>query len=383
MAADPNRIVQEAIDIAINERGEVGVQVAAYLDSKLVVDAWGGLADQTTGRKVDGDTLFQTFSNLKAVTATALHVQAERGLVDYYTPIAHYWPEFGAHGKDKGTVYDALTHRIGVPLMPVGVTPELMCDWDWMVGQIADMHPLFEPGTRSGYMPYTFGWVIGEVVRRTDPKHRPFGAFIQEEICQPLSIDSLWAGIPDEVEPRIATLINGPVWDPRTPPAPDSLVERAMPPQVATTQEIFGRHDVLRACIPGAQGIMNARSEARFFAMLANGGDLDGVRILSEERVRTFNIPRPPSAYDPVHGVPHSGTIGGLHLVGSPGMGAAGKNPHTFGHNGAGGAIGWSDPDVRLGAAITHNRMIPHGPPQESPLTPLGDAIRKALGIPG
>ena len=381
MAGDPNKIVQQAVDVAINERGEVGMQVAAYQDSKLVIDVWGGIADPDTGKKVDGDTVFQTFSNIKAVTATALHIQAEKGLVDYYTPIAHYWPEFGKHGKEKGTVYDALTHRIGVPLMPFGVTPELMCDWDWMVGEIADMHPLFEPGTGSGYMAYTFGWVVGEVVRRTDPKGRPFGAFVQEEICKPLGIDSLWIGIPDEVEPRVAKLINGPVFVGKVPP--DSLMNRAMPAEVGVTQEIFGRHDVLRACIPGAQGIMNARSEARFFAMLANRGELDGVRLLSEDRVSTFHIPRPPASYDPVHGVPHNGSIGGFHRAGSPGMGPAGYNPHMFGHNGAGGAVAWADPDARLAVAITHNRMIPHGPPDESPLTPVGQAVRDALGVAG
>jgi CubicO group peptidase (beta-lactamase class C family) len=383
MSADPNRVVQEAINTAISERGEIGIQVAAYMGNELVLDAWGGMANETTGQKVNGDTVFPVFSIIKAVTAVALHVQAERGLVDYYTPVARYWPEFGAHGKDKGTVYDALTHRIGVPLMPLGVTPELMCNWDWMVQRIADMRPLFEPGTRSGYMAYTFGWVIGEVVRRTDPQGRPFGKFIQEEICQPLNIDSLWAGIPDEVEHRVAKLTNMPSMPPGAPGMPpDSLRPRAVPPEVDTTQEVFGRADVRRACIPGSQGIMNARSGARFFAMLANGGELDGVRLLSEERVRTFNIPRPPSDYDPVHGVPHKGTIGGFHLPGSPGMGPAGRNPRTFGHNAAGGAVGWADPDVHLAVAITHNRMVPHGPPEESPLTPIGQAVRAGLGLP-
>ena len=384
MATDPNRFVQEAVDLAISERGEIGVQVAAYLDGVLVVDVWGGLADETTGRKVDADTVFPVFSVIKAVTAVALHIQAERGLVDYYEPVARYWPEFGAHGKDKGTLYDALTHRIGVPLMPVGVRPELMCDWDWMVGRLADMRPLFEPGTRSGYMAYTFGWVIGEVVRRTDPKGRPFGTFIQEEVCQPLGIDSLWAGIPDEVGPRVDKLTNMAPIPPGAPGiAPDSLMPRAVPAEVATTQEVFGRVDVRRACIPGAQGIANARSEARFFAMLASGGELDGVRLLSEERVRTFNIPRPPSDYDPVHGVPHKGTIGGFHLSGSPGMGPVGHNPRVFGHNAAGGSVGWADPEARLAVAITHNRMVRHGPPEESPLTPIGEAVRQALGVPG
>ena len=162
-------------------------------------------------------------------------------------------------------MFDALTHRIGVPLMPVGVTPELMCDWDWMVGQLAEMRPLFEPGTRSGYMAYTFGWVVGEVVRRTDPKGRPFGQFIQDEICQPLGITGLWAGIPLEVEPRVAKLTNLPPIPPGAPGVPpDSLRPRATPPEVATTQEVFGRSDVRQSCIPGAQGIMNARSQARF-----------------------------------------------------------------------------------------------------------------------
>ena len=383
MTERASSIVQEAIDVAIGERGEIGVQVAAYLDSELVIDQWGGLADETNGREVDCDTLFQVFSNVKAVTATALHIQAERGLVDYYQPVARYWPEFGKHGKDRGTVFDALTHRIGVPLMPLGVTPELMCDWDWMVGQLADMHPLFEPGTRSGYMAYTFGWVVGEVVRRTDPLHRSVGQFIQDEICQPLGIDALWAGIPAEMEPRVAKLTNIPPLTPGAPGMPpDSLRPRATPPEVATTQEVFGRPDVRAACIPGAQGIMNARSQARFYAMLANGGELDGVRLLSEHRVRTFHVPRPPSDYDPVSGTPHNGTIGGFHFAGSPGMGAMGSNPLAFGHNGAGGSLGWADPTHRLAVAIQHNRMVAHGPPEESPLTPIGTAVRKALGIP-
>jgi CubicO group peptidase (beta-lactamase class C family) len=391
MAVDPNTIVQEAVDSTINDRGEIGLQVTAYVDGKRVVDVWGGLADETTGQRVDGDTLFPVFSVTKAVTAVALHLQAERGLVDYAMPIAYYWPEFGAHGKDKATVYDALTHRLGVPIMPMGVTPELMCDWDWMVQRIADMRPLFEPGTKSAYMSYTWGWVIGEVVRRTDPKRRPFGTFVQEEICQPLGIDSLWIGIPDEVEPRMAKLTNMPPIPPGAPGmAPGILSPLAIPFQVGTTQEVFGRPDVRRACLPGAGGIMNARSAARFFAMLAQGGELDGVRLLAEERVRLFSVPRPPCEYDYVQGVPHNGSIGGFHLVAPIGqapppiaMVPAGRNPHVFGHPGAGGSIGWADPDARLAVAMTHNRMFRASSPQENPLVPIGQAVRKALGVSG
>ena len=382
MAADPNSVVQAAVDVAIGERGEIGLQVAAYLGGELVVDVWGGLADETTGREVDADTIFPVFSVIKAVTAVGLHIQAERGLVDYYDPIAHYWPEFGAHGKDRGTVYDALTHRIGLPLMPVGVTPELMCDWDWMVGQIADMRPMFEPGTKSAYLAYTFGWIVGEVVRRTDPMGRPFETFIEEEVCRPLGIDNLYTVVPDEVQPRVAKLTNMPPLPPGAPGiAPDSIRLLVIPPQVGTTQEIFGRPDVRRACIPGAGGYMNARSEARFFAMLANGGQLNGIRLMSEDRVRLFNVRRPPADYDAYYGVPHLGSIGGFHLAGSHGMGPAGTNPHTFGHTGAGGSVGWADPDTHLAVAITHNRMFPTFRPEENPLTPFGDAVRRGLGI--
>ena len=131
--ANLNEIFAQAVDSSIRKHGEVGLHVAIYQDGELVVDTWGGIADPTTGRKVDGDTLFPVFSVTKAVTATALHIQAERGLVEYNKPIAYYWPEFAAHGKDKATVTDALSHRSGIPQMPEGVTPELMADYHWMV----------------------------------------------------------------------------------------------------------------------------------------------------------------------------------------------------------------------------------------------------------
>ena len=121
---DANSIVQAEIDAQVASGPEIGLQVAAYVDGVQVVDCWAGLADETTGRKVDGDTLFTVFSATKGVAATALHIQAQRGFINYDHPISEYWPEFAAHGKDKTTVRDALTHRCGVPQMPEGCTPE-------------------------------------------------------------------------------------------------------------------------------------------------------------------------------------------------------------------------------------------------------------------
>src|SRR3984893_10201619 len=168
-------IVQQALDYATREGGEIGVHVAAYLDGKLVVDGWSGVADPTTGRLVDGGSLFNVYSVTKTVAATALHILADRGHIEYGMPVAHYWPEYAAHGKERTTVRDVLTHRACVPQMPDGVTPERMCDWQWMTDAIAGLTPLAEPGTKTLYLSMTFGWIVGELVRRADPKGRSLG----------------------------------------------------------------------------------------------------------------------------------------------------------------------------------------------------------------
>lgn len=377
-------MIQHAIDQAIADHGEIGVQVAVYLDGRLVIDAWGGLADETTGRRVDGDTLFTVFSATKGVAATALHMQAERGLVDYDKPVARYWPEFGVKGKDRTTVRDALLHRIGVPQMPDGTTPELMCDWEHMTWAVAELEPLWQPGTRSGYHAYTFGWIVGEIVRRTDPSHRPFGRWVQEEICAPLGIDSLFLGIPDAVEPRVAKLTNTPPPPPDAPRLPpDALLFRAIPPHLGTNQETFGRPDVRRSCHPGAGGIMNARSLARHYAMLSRGGELDGVQLLSEDRVHQIYQLYTDEQDAVIASAYRRGLgywLGGEPLSGS--TGPMGSNPHTFGHPGAGGSIGWADPDARLAVAIIHNRMRAAATPDANPLTAIARAVRSALGVP-
>ncbi|HKD69564.1 MAG TPA: serine hydrolase domain-containing protein [Candidatus Binataceae bacterium] len=367
-------IFAQAVDSSIREHGEVGLHLAIYQDDELVVDEWGGVADPLTGRKVESDTLFPVFSVTKAVTATALHIQAERGLVEYDTPIAHYWPEFAAHGKDKTTVRDALSHRTGIPQMPEGVTPAQMANYEWMVEQLAQMKPWFEPGTTNAYHCYSFGWIVAEIVRRTDPKRRPFGAFVQEEVCAPLGIHDIHIGIPDGAEPRVARLI-----DPSdTQMPPDAPFFKCIPPPVGCFEAVFGRPDVRRACIPGAGGIMNAREVARLFAMLANEGELDGVRMLSAERVCSFSKPRPNTELpDAILGFPVRVGTAGYWLGGPTAPSVVGSNPRTLHHPGAGGSIGWANPHTRLAGAICHNRMF--NAPQD-PFGPIAEAIRRTFG---
>lgn len=181
--ANANRLVQEYLLEMVETTDEVGLQVACYLKGELVVDAWAGLADEASGRAVDGETLFTVFSCTKGVTSTAVHLLAERGKLAYDASIGTYWPEFACNGKEGITVRDVMTHRAGLPHMPDGVTPELICDWDYMCGALAASSPIWEPGTKTGYHAYTFGWLLGEVVHRTDG--RSFSRFVTEEICEP------------------------------------------------------------------------------------------------------------------------------------------------------------------------------------------------------
>jgi CubicO group peptidase (beta-lactamase class C family) len=364
---DPQHVFQRAVDAAISE-GEVGLAFAVYKDGKLVADVLGGIADTTTGRKVDKNTLFNVFSVTKAITATALHIQAERGLVSYDAPIAKYWPEFAAHGKGKATVRDGLMHRTGIPAMPAGVTPEQMADYDWMVKAIGDLKPVFEPGTTNAYHSYTWGWIISEVVRRTDPKKREFRQFVMDEISTPLGIKDLWLGLPAAAEPRVARMENDQisVFDQTT------LRGKSKPTQVAGTQAVWGRSAVRRACIPGAGGIFNAPSCARFWAMIANGGQLDGVRLVSAERLQACLAPRPDTdKVDIGRGIVTRVGVGGYWLTAD---GVVGRG-RILCHPGLGASLGWADLDNRLAVAICHNR---HGLAYAKP---LAGAMSTAFGI--
>jgi CubicO group peptidase (beta-lactamase class C family) len=377
--ARANRIVQAAIDDAIAQGKEIGVQVAAYHQGRLVVDTWGGLADETTGRRVDGQTLFHVYSVTKAVAATAIHILAERGRIDYDAPVARYWPEYADNGKGGTTVRHVLTHRACVPQMPEGVTPERMCDWDWMTTEIARLKPLAEPGSKTLYLSMTFGWILGELVRRADAKRRSLGRFVQDEIAAPLGIEDLWIGLPDQRASRVAKLTDAmtPIPAEYLPP----LFLASMPPQVALIPPVFQRPDVMRAEIAGVGGIFTARSEARFWAMLANGGELDGTRLLSKERVASLSMPRDRSEEpDPVmFGIPLPISSGGFWLGGDNPPVASARNPRALCHPGQGGSIGWADPDANLAVAICHNRMFNASNVQTDPILPIAQAVRSAL----
>lgn len=370
-----NQLTHPLIEAALEEAlatTEVGIQVAAYVDGELLVDAFGGIADPGTGRPVDSGTLFFPFSVTKAVTATALHIQAERGHIDYDAPIATYWPEFAAHGKDAITVRNVLTHQSGVPWMPDGVTPELQADWDWMIRGFERMTPEYEIGTNC-YHALGWGWIIAEIINRTDPARRRFPQFVKEELLDPIGAADMFFGLPEAEDHRLAKLVGGEI--PQHTPYP--MFFRGMPHAVHPSAPVFNREITRRTVHPGAGVVTNARSMAAHFGLLANKGEFNGVRLLSRERVESFLTPRGNAdEIDLYLGTRIPVSAYGYYLSDdTPGMIPI-ITPHRpiLWMPGAGSSVGWAELDTGLSVAITHNHMQMGPPPS---FVTIANAVRE------
>src|ERR1700736_5452635 len=219
MTTDVQRRVQEAIDRLVESGSERGLQVAVYHHGEPVVNAVAGMADPSTQRAVTPDTPFYCFSVVKGAAATVAHMLAERGLFGYDTPVVEIWPEFGARGKQAVTVRQVLNHSAGVPGIPPQTTLEDLCDWDKMCAAIADEQLWGEPATKAGYHAYTFGYIVGEIVRRTTGK--PISQILREEISGPLGVaDEIYFGMTPSEHHRLAKLEDAPTTGtmPEMPP---------------------------------------------------------------------------------------------------------------------------------------------------------------------
>jgi CubicO group peptidase (beta-lactamase class C family) len=350
MMADVQKQVQETIDQLVESGGERGVQVAVYLNGEQVVDASAGVADPATGRVVTPGTPFYNFSIGKGAASTVAHILAERGLFGYDTPIVELWPEFGAHGKDAVTVRHVLTHSAGVPGVPPDTTPEDLCDWDKMCAAIADARLWWEPGTKVGYHAVTFGYIVGEIVRRATGT--PISQVLLQDIAAPLGVaDELYFGMPESEHHRLARLedAEGTAEMMSAMPA-DHPMLKAGPAALFPTAQFGNRTDILAADIP-AGGKTSARAIARMYAALL--GEVDGVRLISPDRLRQATAVAA-SGVDEIFGNPSRWGLG--YSIGL--LGSAGQDTLTaFGMGGAGGSFAYGDTATGVAFGLTKNRL--------------------------
>ena len=353
-----------------------GGAVCVYHRGACVVDLWGGVRD-AAGQPWVRDTMAPSFSTTKGIASTLLHIMVDRGLLDYDDRVAAYWPEFAQAGKSEITVRHVLAHQSGLYHIRRMIDhAERMCDWEYMIHAIERTPPIHAPGTRTGYHGLTYGFLIGEILRRVTG--RPFSQLVQEELVRPLGLDGMYVGAPDEALARAAKLI----WSRRALPGAELLgpesgivgnvaagsatalrwalrrvgvdldlisILDALAPRGISAFD-FGADRTLRAAIPAANGLFTARALARMYAALAAGGEIDGVRLLSRRTLARATQVQGPTRRRVVLPFDMRWRLG-YHAVAT----TRGVPRHAFGHFGFGGSGGWADPRRQLAVALIVN----------------------------
>jgi CubicO group peptidase (beta-lactamase class C family) len=370
-------------------RGELGASVAVTVDGETVVDLWGGHADPERTRTWEKDTLCVAMSSTKGATALAAHLLAAAGDLDVDAPVAAYWPEFAAAGKDRVLVRHLLNHQAGLPALRDPVPVGGFYDWDDVVGRLAAEAPFWEPGTRHGYHALTFGFLVGEVVRRVTG--RSLGRFVADEIASPLGLD-LHIGLPEGEADRVARLVPPPDPQPGDP-LPRFLVQAMTEPDSVPGLVMLnnggylvpGEWDspaALAAELPASGGVMNARALAAMYRAIVHDSRV-GRFALDAEDIARMGAVQSAGSEDAVLASPGRWTLGFLKGGATP----AGVEPPTvislseeaFGHTGNGGSIGFADPGSDMSFGYVMNQMsaaMGLGPTGQS----LVDATYRALG---
>jgi len=347
--------VRDAFARAFEVEGDVGASFAATVDGEFVVDIWGGFADVARTRPWKKDTIVNVWSTTKVMTALCALMLVDRGQLDLDAPVSQYWPEFAQAGKEKILVRHILSHTSGLAGFEETVTVEDLYNWDYMVGLLAAQKPWWEPGTKSGYHSITFGYLVGEVVRRITG--RTLGTFFREEVAVPLGAD-FHIGLGTEHDTHVAELI----WPPTPQPGEPGYVNPEDVPEIArkvanvnpTFQATDTNQRAWRAAeIPSVNGHGNAHSVAQVAAIIACGGELDGVRFLSMPTIEKA-IEEQCYMTDLVLQVPIRWGLGfGLNAVETPIV----PNPRAFFWYGAGGSVVVVDLDARVSFSYVMNRM--------------------------
>ncbi|MDH3306758.1 MAG: beta-lactamase family protein [Acidimicrobiia bacterium] len=356
-------------------RGDTGAGCAIYVDGKLVVDVWGGVADSRTGRPWDHDTSAVIFSCSKGILAICVYLLAQEGRIDMDAPVADYWPGFAQHGKEGITVRQAMSHRAGLPCLEADLTLEQVLGWEAVVAEIEKQSPLYPHGAGHVYHAMTFGWVVGELIRRITGMMP--GRFFRTAVGDALGLRT-WIGLPAAEQASVAWM------DPPLPDedsdlaretarlvANDPMIERSLTMGGAFAFPArdglvtFNAPEIQAAEIPGANGISSAPSLARLYAGCVS--TLSSPPLLTPESIE--DALRVQSRGTQLNGVPDDGARWGTGFQISspptqPMLGAA-----SFGHAGAGGQLAFADAEHRVGFAYLSNQMGGYGDARARELT--------------
>jgi CubicO group peptidase (beta-lactamase class C family) len=352
--------VKDAFAENFGRHGEVGASLALVADGKLVVDLWGGYADPGRTRPWERDTIVNVYSTTKGITTICAHRLVDEGKLDVDAPVAKYWPEFAQAGKEKIPVRFLLSHRAGLPafreFLPAGSAGK----WEFLTEKLAATEPWWEPGTQHGYHAVTFGYLVGEVIRRITGMS--VGTYFRKELAEPLGLD-FHIGLAEEHDPRVAHIIPAPVTmpDPSTPMGaaflnPNSMNFRAFMMSPEALQPGFVNTREWRAAeIPAANGHGDARSLARLYGALATDGKLDGQRVLSKEAIAAATTEQ---AYGPdaIIMLPMRYGLGFMLDYPESEMRLS-PTGSIFGHAGMGGSFAYADPKAGIGMGYAMNAM--------------------------
>jgi len=350
--SDRFRAVRETFEAAFASGAEIGAAVCVVQDDETVVDLWGGFTEPAGKDPWQRDTLANVFSTTKGMTALCAHRLVDEGRLDLDEPVATYWPEFAQQGKAEITVRQLISHQAGLPAVRKTLPHGALFDWDQMTDELAAERPWWEPGTKHGYHAVTFGWLVGEIVRRITGQS--LGAYFAKELAEPLGADFV-IGFGPDLDERVAPLVQGPIVVEEGETSmfeailkdPESMTARAFnnPPLLGTG--VLNTREWRAAEIPAANGHASAAGIATIYGKLAAG------KILSRavlEEARTCQAEGEDAVLPLVTKV-----ACGFMLA--PANEPCGPNPKAFNHGGAGGSLGYCDPEAKIGLGYVMNNM--------------------------
>jgi CubicO group peptidase (beta-lactamase class C family) len=357
--------VREIFRNSFETDAELGASVCVTIDGDTAVDLWGGHCDCERTREWERDTLVNTYSTTKGMTAVCAHRLVEQGKLGLDEPVATYWPEFAAAGKQTLPVRYLLSHQAGLPAVRKPLPPDALYDWEVMTRALAEETPWWEPGSQHGYHALTFGYLVGELVRRMSGQS--LGSYFRRNVAEPLGAD-FHIGLAPAYDARTSDLhgsfappvlgdgakIDGPLGDFLRDMTDPTTMTGATFNNPEQPLEAVNSRQWRAAEIPAANGHGTARALARIYGALSRGGEIDGVRILRNE---TIEAAIEEQVFGPDAIIGQLPMRFGLGFMLRQDLIPLGPNPRAFGHPGAGGSLGFADPDAHVGFGYTMNRM--------------------------